>query len=100
VFPWNRYGDRDYPSISADGRTLYSDRPGGHGGFDIWQAPIIPIVDFNGDGKVDSKDLLILIEHWGTSDTLCDIGPAPWGDGKVDEKDLEVLMCYWGQEGE
>ena len=92
--------DDDCPSISADGRTLYftSNRPGGYGSYDIWQAPIIPIVDFNGDEIVDIKDLVILIEHWGTNETRCDIGPMPWGDGKVDEKDLEVLMRYWQQE--
>lgn len=86
------------PGISSDMRTLYfnSPRPGGFGDDDLYAAPIIPIVDFNSDGKVDIKDLLILIEHWGQADPLCDIGPAPWGDGKVDEKDLEVLMNYWG----
>ncbi|MCX5646120.1 MAG: LamG domain-containing protein [Phycisphaerae bacterium] len=88
------------PNISGDGSTLYfaSMPPGGTGNADLWQAPIIPIVDFNGDEIVDIKDLVILIEHWGTNETLCDIGPMPWGDGKVDEKDLEVLMRYWQQE--
>jgi hypothetical protein len=88
------------PSVSPDGSILYlcSDRAGGVGSYDLYQAPIIPIVDFNGDGTADIKDLLVLIEHWGQNDPLCDIGPMPWGDGKVDEKDLEVLMRYWGQE--
>ncbi len=88
------------PNISADGSTLYfgSDRPGGMGSADLWQAPIIPIVDFNGDEIVDIKDLVILIENWGTNEALSDVGPMPWGDGKVDEKDLEVLMGYWQQE--
>ena len=39
---------RDYaPTISADGLSLYfdSNRPGGLGDHDIWQAPIIPIID-------------------------------------------------------
>jgi len=57
-----------------------------------------PAVDFNGDGIVDIDDLLILIEHWGTDEPLCDIGPTSWGDGIVDVKDLEVLMSYWQQE--
>ena len=88
------------PSISADGSTLYwcSGPQGNLEGWDLWQSTISPIVDFTGDGKVDIKDLLTLIEHWGQNDPLCDIGPMPWGDGKVDEKDLEVLMSYWGQE--
>ncbi|MFC1652589.1 LamG-like jellyroll fold domain-containing protein [Planctomycetota bacterium] len=57
-----------------------------------------PIVDFNGDGKVDVEDLIILIEHWGTDEPLCDIAPQPFGDGVVDALDLEILMSYWGQE--
>jgi len=86
--------------ISADGLTLYfcSDRAGGSGALDLYQVVIVPVVDFNGDGKVDIQDLLRLIESWGQDDPSVDIGPMPWGDGKVDEKDLEVLMSYWGQE--
>jgi hypothetical protein len=89
-----------FPSISADGSTLFfmSDRPGGYGNWDLWQAPIIPIVDFNGDEIVDIKDLVILIENWGQNEPSVDIGPMPWGDGVVDAKDLEVLMRYWQQE--
>jgi len=98
--PVNTSADDGAPNVSADGRTLYfsSNRPGSYGSWDLWQAPIIPIVDFNGDGKVDIQDLLRLIESWGKDDPSVDIGPMPWGDGKVDEKDLEVLMSYWGQE--
>ncbi len=88
--------------ISPDGRMLYfsSERPGGFGGAwgDIWQAPILPIVDFNGDEKVDVNDLVTLIEHWGQNEPSVDIGPTPWGDGVVDVKDLEVLMRFWQQE--
>jgi hypothetical protein len=82
------------PSISADGSALYfhSNRPGGLGAFDIWQAPILPMTDFNGDGKVDEKDLALLVADWGKSNSVCDIGPFAWGDGIVDEKDLKILM--------
>jgi len=89
------------PNISADGSTLYfSSGPpvGGDNNCDIWQAPIIPIVDFNGDEIVDIKDLVILIENWGQNEPSADIGPMPWGDGVVDAADLEVLMRYWQQE--
>jgi hypothetical protein len=81
------------PEISTDGSTLYltSERPGGYGGIDIWQAPIIPIVDFNGDGIVDAGDVCGMIDHWATDNPLCDIGPMPWGDGIVDVEDLVVL---------
>jgi len=85
------------PRISPDGRTLYfgSNRTSP---WDSWQAPILPIVDFNGDDKVDIQDLLRLIESWGKDDPSVDIGPMPWGDGKIDGADLEVLMSYWQQE--
>ena len=59
---------------------------------------ISPVVDFNGDGVVDIKDLLHLIDRWGQADPRCDIGPMPWGDGIVDKNDLEVLMSHWGEE--
>ena len=82
------------PSISADGSALYwCYGPGSDlSKWDLWQSTISLIVDFTGDGKVDIREILTLIEHWGQKDPLCDIGPMPWGDGKVDEKDLEVLM--------
>ena len=91
------------PNISADGSTFYfcSGPPAGGGGdydCDIWQAPILPVVDFNGDEKVDIQDLLRLIESWGKDDSSVDMAPMPWGDGKVDANDLEVLMRYWQQE--
>ena len=54
--------------------------------------------DFNGDWQITIEDLLLLIERWGSEDSLCDIAPPPFGDGIVDRADLEVLMSYWGQE--
>lgn len=89
--------DSEYcPSISSDGTTLYfSDmpmpRPGGYGFEDIWQASIIPVVDLNGDGIVDADDMSIIVDNWGTDNSLCDIGPMPWGDGIVDLQDLIVI---------
>jgi len=86
--------------FSPDGFTLYflSTRPGGLGIWDIWQVPILPIVDFNLDGNINTDDLLILIGYWGQNEPLCDIGPTPYGDGIVDIKDMEVFMSYWEQE--
>ncbi|MBM4029348.1 MAG: hypothetical protein FJ280_28720, partial [Planctomycetes bacterium] len=82
------------PRMSVDGRTFYYhtamtlDRSTWH----CWQVPIIPIVDFDGDGKVNEKDLDLLMADWGKSNSVCDIGPFAWGDGVVDEQDLRVLM--------
>jgi Tol biopolymer transport system component len=90
------------PVISPDGFMLYftSERPGGLGGpyGDIYQAPIVPIVDLNGDGIVDSADMCAIVDHWGTGDPLCDIGPMPWGDGIVDVQDLVVLAEHLFEE--
>jgi len=66
--------------------------------YDLWQVEVLPVVDFNGDKKVDLVDLVILIDNWGTSKTLCDIGPTPLGDGKVDIEDLKVFMTYYEKE--
>ncbi|MHC4353122.1 MAG: protease inhibitor I42 family protein, partial [Planctomycetota bacterium] len=84
------------PSISSDGTTLYfSDmplpRPDGFGFEDLWQASIIPVVDLNADGFVDAADMCIIVDNWGTDNSLCDVGPMPWGDGTVDVEDLIVL---------
>ena len=90
------------PCISADGLTLYfgefpNPRPGGYGRRNIWQTSLVPIVDFNGDGKVDGAEASIMVNHWGTDDRLCDIGPMPWGDGVVDIEDLKVLAKWIGE---
>jgi hypothetical protein len=89
----NTASDDCVPNLSADGSTLYfmSSRSGGVGGWDIWEAPILPIVDFNGDRIVDSADMCIMVDHWGENYRLCDIGPTPLGDGVVDVQDLCVL---------
>lgn len=81
------------PSISTDGLTFYfeSERPGGEGSGDLWQASIEPVCDLNGDGIVDAADMCIVVDYWGTDNKLCDIGPMPWGDCVVDVEDLIVL---------
>jgi serine/threonine protein kinase len=85
------------PRISSDGATLYFSTVSGVV-WENWQAPIIPIVDFNGDGKVDGKEVLAMAQHWGQSKSLYDIGLSPLGDGVVDANDLTVLAGYIGQE--
>jgi Tol biopolymer transport system component len=88
------------PSISEDGLTLYfySKRPGGFGRNDLWQVSIDPVVDLNADGIVDSADMCIIVDNWGTDEPLCDIGPTPFGDGIVDVQDLIVLAEHLFEE--
>jgi hypothetical protein len=92
----------DCPNVSADGSTLFFrySQSGRHGGGDIWQAPIIPVVDFNGDGQVDGVEVCTMADRWGTDDPLCDVGPLPWGDGIVDVQDLIVLAESIGEKVE
>jgi hypothetical protein len=91
--PINSFAHDIAGNFSADGSTLYfsSQRTGGFGGYDIWQVSITPIVDFNSDGIVDSKDMCIMVDYWGTDESLCDVGPMPWGDGIVDIQDLIIM---------
>jgi lysophospholipase L1-like esterase len=53
--------------------------------------PSDPSSDLNGDGIVNSADMCIMIDYWGTDEWFCDIAPVPWGDGIVDVQDLVVL---------
>jgi len=77
------------PAISPDGSVLYFDSP-----LAMWQSSITPIVDLNGDGKVDFKDFRKLAQYWGQDEPSCDIGPTPLGDGVVDIQDLIVFSEY------
>jgi len=92
----NTSSDDSDPSISADGSTLYfySEQPGGLGGGDLWQVLILPVVDFNADGIVDSADVCMMVDNWHTDEPLYDIAPMPFGDGIVDVKDLVLLAEY------
>ena len=92
----NSSRDETTPKISADGLTIYfgSNRPGAYGSWNIWQVKILPVVDLNGDGKVDFKDFRKLAQYWGQNEPSCDIAPLPNGDGIVDSKDLNLLAEY------
>jgi len=88
------------PCLSPDDSILYfqSMRPGGLGGFNLWQVSFSPIFDLNADGAVDVLDATLMLENWGAvgdpagpASTLCDIAPLPLGDGIVNAKDLLVL---------
>ena len=98
--PLNGYDHMSDVAISPDGRTLYFGRGAWpeNSTFDLWQISISPVVDFNSDGIVDSADMCIVVDHWGTDEPLCDIGPMPWGDGIVDVQDLIVLAEHLFEE--
>jgi serine/threonine protein kinase/Tol biopolymer transport system component len=98
--PINSPFNDGYLSLSANGSTLYfsSDRSGGSGGYDLWQAEVHPVVDLNGDGIVDCADMCIIVDNWGTNEPLCDIGPTPFGDGIVDVQDLIALAEHLFEE--
>ena len=57
-----------------------------------------PFVDFNGDEIVDSADMCMMIDYWGTDEPLYDIAPLPSGDGIVDVKDLILLSEHLFEE--
>jgi len=91
--------DEMYPCFAPDGSALYFARmDASTSTFTQMKAPILPVVDFNADGKVDLDDLVLLIDHWGTDNTLYDIGPFAWGDGVVDVEDLKVFIAEWEKE--
>jgi N-acetylneuraminic acid mutarotase len=56
------------------------------------------VVDFNGDGIVDSSDVSMLVDFWQTDEPLYDIAPRPFGDGIVDIQDLTLLAEYLYQD--
>ncbi len=95
--PVNTFAFDTDPSLAADGTMLYfgSDRPGGVGGQDLWQVPILPVVDFNRDGVVNLKDFARLAERWREEEWAVDIGPTPLGDWSIDLQDLDVLAEHW-----
>ncbi|MSR41502.1 MAG: hypothetical protein EXS10_06325 [Phycisphaerales bacterium] len=49
--------------------------------------------DLDGDGLVDARDLSILLNAWGTSDSVADLN----GNGTVDAADLSILLNAWSQ---
>jgi len=82
------------PALAPDGSALYFEWNWPDRRARPWKVPILPIVDFNADGKVDRVDTGALMLNWDTDKSLYDIGPTPLGDGIVDSKDLMVLAQH------
>ncbi|MBN1360118.1 MAG: PD40 domain-containing protein [Sedimentisphaerales bacterium] len=90
-------GNFHSPALSPDGSTLYFEAVaawGGYGGGDFWQVTFTPVLDFNGDGSIDSDDYLSLSNNLGAEGPLYDIAPLPLGDGVADTKDLIACAEY------
>ena len=51
--------------------------------------PAVP--DFNGDGSVDTEDLLELLNAFSTNDVAYDLN----NDGRVDDEDLLIFSYWW-----
>jgi len=95
----NTPGKETSISICPKACTMFicSGRSGGVGQRDIWEIPIAPILDFDGDGKVGELELSAVVDSWHTDAALCDVAPAPFGDGFVDVQDLLVFAeCVSG----
>jgi len=94
--PVNTWDFDTDPMLSADGSILYfaSDRPGG-AGQDLWQVPILPVVDLNGDGVVNFKDFAVFAGSWRQYESAADLAPAPFGDWAVNALDAAALAQNW-----
>ena len=84
----------DFVGETANGTDDIRTMPEGDYPKLTWQSVLdLPVrsPDFNGDGIVDSADVCIMVDHWGTDEPLCDIAPPPSGDGIIDVLDLILL---------
>ena len=97
-------GGHTWPGAGPPGYSAGSTNQDIDANIEIWnffknyKLIVPPVVDFNGDEIVDSLDVCIMIDHWGTDDPLCDIAPPPYGDGIVDVQDLIVLSEHLFEE--
>ena len=76
----------------------YSRNLGTGQGIELVEASLTPIFDFNNDEIVDSLDMCMMIDYWGTDEPLYDIAPPPLGDGVVDIQDLILLSEHLFEE--
>jgi len=82
----------NYIAIDAFGDVWIATQSGGLAVYHPEEQP--PIVDFNGDGIVDSIDVCMMIDNWGTDEQIYDIAPHPLGDGIIDVQDLILLSDH------
>ncbi len=92
----------DSPAIDAGAPVpIFSDRAGAArpmgAGYDMGAYEHQPAHlpgDANGDGRVDDRDLNVVLGHWGET--------GGWAEGDfdasttVDDRDLSILLSHWG----
>jgi len=106
---WTRKTDMPGPRVGVGTGVVYgklyaiggaATSGGGHPGtrtvFEYDPDPLV--IDFNGDGIVDSADISLMVEHWHTDEPFYDIAPRPFGDGIVDLQDLVMLSEHLFEE--
>jgi len=96
--PNQRSESKVYATTEGYFRVFYGEMDSGYGQSDLWQVQIHPVLDFNGDGIVDMKDLSRLTDYWEQEEPSVDIAPGPYGDGIIDFNDMDLLLDYWEQE--
>ena len=82
---------------AIDRGTAGPDNTYGAGFVDAWAAvqaalDMACVADFNGDGSVDTLDVLAFLNAWGAGDASADIN----GDGAVDTLDVLAFLNAWG----
>ncbi|HEX7456604.1 MAG TPA: dockerin type I domain-containing protein, partial [Candidatus Nanoarchaeia archaeon] len=59
---------------------------------DLVAITVAKLGDLNLDGRINIRDLSILLSRWGSTNATADIN----GDGRVNIRDLSVLLSRWG----
>jgi len=80
----------DYLTFIINGEPLFYELIGLATDMEVAQAESQCPADFDGDGDVDTADLLFLLAAWGTPDGDVD------GDSDTDTADLLALLAAWG----
>ena len=90
------YGERYFGVGSFLGpsrEAVFANGAGGLG-FEGESGGGLTIGDLNGDGRVDSRDLVAFLDEFGRGDVSADLN----GDGRTDALDLQVFLRLYAQE--
>jgi len=56
-----------------------------------WCTAVGCVADFNGDGAVDTRDVVAFLNAWAGGDSRADVT----GDGEVDSRDVIAFLNHW-----